>query len=470
MNKKLGWIIGGLIAVILLLVVLKKKGVIGKEEGIKVTAEKAANRTIIETVNASGKVYPEVEVKVSPDISGEIVELNVSEGDSVRKGQVLARIYADIYNSQRDQAAAVVNQYQAQVLNSTAQLEALKATFDQAEVTYKRQKQLLDDKVISRAEFEQADQAIKTARAQYLAATQGIKGSQATVQSARAQLSRANKDVSRATLVAPMNGVVSLLAVKKGERVVGTAQMAGTEMLRVADMNVMELRVNVGENDIPKVQLNDSALVEVDAYANRKFKGVVTKIASSNTTAAQSSTISTVSSTEVTNYEVHIRLLPESYGDLIAGKKSKTSPFRPGMNASADIQTKTHNNVLAVPINAVTTRDKNGDKSAGDKDKSSGNKKDDKENNNDNKQDNPAVNMDDLEEVVFVLQTDKTTVKKVKVKTDIQDINYIEIVSGLKAGDEVMTGPYNLVSKTLKDGDKVKLVPKEQLFEDNNAK
>ncbi len=461
MNKKLLWIISVLIAVILLLVVLKKKGVIGKEEGIKVTAEKAANRTIIETVNASGKVYPEVEVKVSPDISGEIVELNVSEGDSVRKGQVLARIYADIYNSQRDQAAAVVNQYQAQVLNSTAQLDALKATFDQAEVTYKRQKQLLDDKVISRAEFEQADQAMKTARAQYNAAVEGIKGSQATVQSAQAQLSRANKDVSRATLVAPMSGVVSLLAVKKGERVVGTAQMAGTEMLRVADMNVMELRVNVGENDIPKVQLNDSALVEVDAYANRKFKGIVTKIASSNTTAAQTALAGT--STEVTNYEVHIRLLPESYVDLLAGKKTKLSPFRPGMNASADIQTKTHNNVLAVPINAVTTRDKKGDMPTGDK-------KDDKENNNDNNSQEPPVNVEDLEEVVFVLQGDNTTVKKVKVQTDIQDINNIEILSGLKAGDMVITGPYNLVSKTLKDGDKVKIVPKEQLFEENNGK
>lgn len=450
-------------AVIVLLVILKKQGVIGKEEGIKVTAEKAANRTIIETVNASGKVYPEVEVKVSPDISGEIVELNVSEGDSVRRGQVLARIYADIYNSQRDQAAAVVNQYQAQVLNSTAQLDALKATLDQAEVTYKRQKQLLEDKVISHAEFEQADQAIKTARAQYNAAVQGIKGSQASVQSARAQLSRANKDVSRATLVAPMDGVVSLLAVKKGERVVGTAQMAGTEMLRVADMNVMELRVNVGENDIPKVQLNDSALIEVDAYANKKFKGIVTRIASSNTTAGQSAAAAT-SSTEVTNYLVHIRLLPESYKELTAGEKSPISPFRPGMNASADIQTKTHNNVLAVPINAVTIRDKNGDKQANDK------KEEKENNNNDNKQDNPPVNMEDIEEVVFVLQGDKTTVKKVKVKTDIQDINYIEIVSGLKAGDEVVTGPYNIVSKTLKDGDKIKIVPKEELFEENSGK
>ena len=465
MNKKLLWIIVGLVAVVVLLVLLKKAGVIGKEEGTKVTAEKAAMRTIIETVNASGKVYPEVEVKVSPDISGEIVELNVSEGDSVRKGQVLARIYADIYNTQRDQAAAIVTQSRAQVLNSTAQLEALRATMDQAEVTFNRQKQLLNDKVISRAEFEQSDQAIKTARAQYNAAVQGIKGSQASVQNAQAQLSRANKDVSRATLVAPMNGVVSLLAVKKGERVVGTAQMAGTEMLRVANMDVMELRVNVGENDIPKVQLNDSAVVEVDAYANRKFKGVVTKIASSNTTAAQSTSLSS-SSTEVTNYEVHIRLLPESYRDLLAQTRSTVSPFRPGMNASADIQTKTHSNILAVPINAVTTRDKNGDKPAGDK-------KDDKGNNNDNnndKQDEPATNADDLEEVVFVLQPDKTTVKKVKVKTDIQDISYIEITSGLKAGDMVVTGPYNLVSKTLKDGDKVKSVPKEQLFEDKSSK
>jgi HlyD family secretion protein len=466
MNKKLLWTISILVAVILLLVVLKKTGVIGKEEGIKVTAEKATNRTIIETVNASGKVYPEVEVKVSPDISGEIVELNVSEGDSVRRGQVLARIYADIYNSQRDQAAAVVNQSEAQVLNSTAQLDALKATMDQAEVTYKRQKQLLDDKVISQAEFEQADQAIKTARAQYKAAVEGIKGSQASVQSARAQLARANKDVKRATLVAPMNGVVSLLAVKKGERVVGTAQMAGTEMLRVADMSVMELRVNVGENDIPKVHLNDSAIVDIDAYANRKFKGIVTKIASSNTTAAQAALAS--SSTEVTNYEVHIRLLPESYKDLLEGANSKTSPFRPGMNASADIQTKTHTNVLSVPINAVTTRDKKGDNPNANK----GDQKGNNNNNDDNNNNNEAtdVNTEDLEEVVYVLQPDKTTVKKVKVKTDIQDINNIEIVSGLKPGDMVITGPYNAVSKTLKDGDKVKVVPKEKLFEDSASK
>jgi len=205
-------------------------------------------RTIIETVNASGKVYPEVEVKVSPDISGEIVELNVQEGDSVRRGQVLARIYADIYSTQRDQAAAGVIAQQAQVQNSRAQLGELKATLEQAQVTYNRQKQLLDEKVISRAEFEQADQALKTAKAQYNAAVEGIRGTQATVQSAQAQLQRANKDVSRATIVAPMDGVVSLMNVKKGERVVGTAQMAGTDMLRIAELKGMERRVGVGEN------------------------------------------------------------------------------------------------------------------------------------------------------------------------------------------------------------------------------
>ena len=445
MNKKIWWLVGSLVALIVLLVVLKKAGVLGKEEGIKVSTEKVSKKTITETVNVSGKIYPEVEVKVSPDISGEIVELNVEEGDSVKRGQVLARIYADIYSTQRDQAAAGVNQSQAQVLNSTAQLGALKATLDQAKVSFERQKQLLDDKVISRVEFEQADQAYKSAQANYTAALAAIKGTQASVQSARAQLSRANKDVGRATLVAPMDGVVSLLAVKKGERVVGTAQMAGTEMLRVADLNIIEVRVDVGENDIPKVHLGDSALVEVDAYNKRKFKGIVTKIASSSTTASQGAT-----GTEVTNYKVHIRLLQESYKDLIDPAKSKSFPFRPGMNASADIQTKTHANVLAAPINAVTTRNVND---------ASTNKNDGNE--------APANSGTDeeLDEIVFVLQKDGT-VKKVKVRTDIQDINYIEVLSGLKEGDEVITGPYNVVSKSLKEGDKVKVVPKEQLFSD----
>ncbi len=456
MNKKLIWIIGSLLVLIIVLVSLKKAGVFGEDEGLKVTAEKATIRTIIETVNASGKIFPEIEVKVSPDISGEIVELNVAEGDSVTRGQVLARIYADIYSTQRDQVTAMVNQSKAQLSNSTKQLGALKATLDQAQNNYDRQKKLLNEKVISRAEFEQADQQLKSAKANYEAAKEGLKGGEASIQSAQAQLSRANKDLSRTTLTAPMSGVVSLLNVKKGERVVGTAQMAGTEMMRIADMSKIEVRVEVGENDIVKVHLGDSALVEIDAYNNRKFKGIVTQIASSNTTAASSQASS---GTEVSNYKVHIRLLPSSYADILKNRKTKSFPFRPGMNASADIQTKTHVNVLSVPINSVTTRDK--------KDEKAPDAKTIDEKNNENNDNNKSgkTEDDDLLEVVYVLQPDNK-VKKVVVKTAIQDINYIEITSGLKEKDEVITGPYNVVSKTLKEGTKVKVVPKDKLYDD----
>lgn len=458
MSKKLIWIIVSLFVLIVVLIGLKKAGVFGKDEGTKVSAEKVIKRTIIETVNASGKVYPEVEVKVSPDISGEIVELNVQEGDSVTKGQLLARIYADIYSSQRDQSAAGVSQAKAGVSNSTAQLDALKATLEQAENNFNRQKKLLDDKVISRAEFEQAEQQLKSARANYNAAKEGLKGGEAAVQSALAQLTRANKDLSRTTLIAPMSGTISLLNVKKGERVAGNSFNVGTEMMRIADMSVIEVRVEVGENDIPKVKLGDSALVEIDAYNKRKFKGIVSKIGSSSTSATQQ--IST-SGTEVSNYKVHIRLLPSSYADLITSVNGKKRfPFRPGMNASADIQTTTHKDVLSVPINAVTTREKGSDKVV--------NKSEEKDPSESNES-APTSTPDDIEEVVFVLQKDGT-VKKVVVRTDIQDINYIEILGGLKENDEVITGPYSLVSKTLKEGQKVKVVPKEKLFDDKLKK
>ena len=460
MNKTVKWIL--IILGILVAVLIVGKLIAGKgDEGIKVSTEKATKRMIIETVNATGKVYPEVEVKISPDISGEITELNVLEGDSVKKGQVLARIYADIYATQRDQAAAAVNQQQAMTANSQSQMDALKASMDQAERTYNRQKQLLDDKVISKAEFEQAESAYLTAKANYNAAIESIKGNKASIASAQANLSRANKDLSRTTLIAPMNGVISSLSVKKGERVAGNSFALGTEMMRVADMTVMEVRVNVGENDIVKVNIGDSADVEVDAYNNRKFKGIVTQIAAS--TATSGSALASTSSNDVTNYEVRIRLDAGSYSDLIDSKKSKKFVFRPGMNASADIKTKRHDNVLSVPINSVSARVKGSDKSIEDKKKEDKkNKPNDDQDNQDNN--NATVNNDELEEVVFVLQKDGK-VKKTIVKTGIQDINYIEILNGLNAGDEIVTGPYNAVSKTLKDGNKVKVVPKDKLFE-----
>ncbi len=456
--KKLFWILGILILIVGVLFFLKKNGTIGKEEGTKVSAEKVVRRTIIETVNASGKLYPEVEVKVSPDISGEIVELKFEEGDSVKRGQVLARIYADIYTTQRDQASALVNQQQAMVSNSSAQMEALKATMEQSKRSFDRQKQLLDDKVISKSEFEQAENLWLTSQANYNAALQGIRGNQAGVTSAQANLLKANKDLSRTAVVAPMDGVISLLNVKKGERVVGNSMMAGTEMMRVADMNLIEVIVDVGENDIPKVNFGDSAIIEIDAYNNRKFKGQVTKIASSNSTASTTSSTSATAANDVTNYKVHIRLLASSYTDLFEVGGKKRFPFRPGMSASADIQTKRHEDVMSVPINAVTTREKGSDKPVENK----------KETNVQTSNAQPPADArpssTDLEEVAFILQKDNT-VKKITVRTDIQDLNNIEILSGLKAGDMVITGPYNVVSKTLKDGMKVMVVDKDKLFE-----
>ncbi|MBN8687088.1 MAG: efflux RND transporter periplasmic adaptor subunit [Chitinophagales bacterium] len=449
MNKKLKWFLIVLGVAGGLFIIAKIAG--GKEKTVKIAVEKATKRTIIETVNASGKVYPEVEVKISPDISGEITELNVEEGDSVRKGQVLARIYADIYALQRDEAASRVNQSSASVDNSQAAIEALRANLDMAQQSYNRNKKLFDEKVISRSEFEQFETTLKSAQANYNAAQQNIKSLKASVQGTQVGLSKANKDLSRATLVAPMDGVISSLKIKKGERVAGNSFNIGTEMMTVADMAVLEVRVDVGENDIVKINIGDSADVEVDAYNNRKFKGVVTKIASSTKTSALTS------SNDVTNYEVRIRLDKSSYADL----GSQRFPFRPGMNASADIKTRRVDNVLAVPIAAVNARVKGSDQSMADKKKEKEASKDENDKQN---QEGVTVANDELEEVAFILQADGT-VKKMVVKTGVQDINYIEIISGLKEGDKVITAPYAAVSKELKDGMKVKEVTREELFE-----
>jgi HlyD family secretion protein len=461
MNKSTIRIIIGVVVLVLVLVLLKGMGVLGKEEGTRVSAEKVVQRNITEVVTASGKVYPEKEVKISPDISGEVVDLGVTqEGDSVHKGQELAKIYADIYTTQRDQAAAQMNQQQAMVSNAEAMLPGLKTSMEVAKKALDREKQLLDQKVVSLSEYETAEGTLQTAQANYMAALQTVKGNSAGAVSARANLDIAAKNLSRTTVVSPIDGVVSLLSIKKGERVVGNSMMAGTEMMRVADMSRIETIVDVGENDIPKVQLGDSALISVDAYSNRKFRGIVTQIASSVTTAAGTST-TTVSTNDVTNYKVHIRLSPDSYKDLYNPAKPKSFPFRPGMSASADIQTRTHAGVLSVPINAVAVREKNSNNAVlANTDDASG---DDNSNKNDTHAQNP--NADDLDEVVFVLQPGDT-VRKVKVHTDIQDINYIEIVDGLKAGDQVITGPYSIVSKTLKSGQHVKVVPKDKLFEE----
>jgi HlyD family secretion protein len=456
MNKQLLRIIIILVAIVLLIVVLKAAGAFGKDEGTKVSAEKVVRRNITEVVPASGKIYPEKEVKISPDVSGEVVELGVvQEGDSVHKGQMLARVYADILTNQRDQAAAQVNQQQALVSNMQEQLPGLKASMETAKRTLDRTRQLLDEKVVSQQEYETAENTFRTAQASYMAAQQSVRGNAAGEASARYNLDVAAKNLSRSTVVSPIEGVVSLLSIKKGERVVGNSMMAGTEMMRVADMSKIEAIVDVGENDIPKVHLGDTAMITVDAYNNRKFRGLVTQIASSVTTAAGTST-TTVSTNDVTNYKVHIRLQPDSYKDLIDPARPRNFPFRPGMSASADIQTNTHTNVLAVPINAVAVREKGTDNAVlGSSDDAGDNKSEARVN---------TGNSQDLDEVVFLRQP-ADTVRKVKVRTDIQDINYIEVVDGVKEGDEVITGPYSLVSKSLKNGTRIKVVAKDKLFE-----
>lgn len=442
MTKSTKLILIGVGVLVVGLMVASAMGAFGKAEGIKVTAEKVEARTIIEVVNASGKVYPEIEVKVSPDISGEITQLNVQEGDTVKRGQILARIYADVYNIQRSQAATGVVQSQAQVANSRAALEGLQVQKEQAKKAYDMQKKLYDDKVISMSEFNVADGNYKTSIANYNAAVASLGGTNAAVQSARANLAKANTDLSRTTIIAPMDGVVSLLNVKVGEQVAGNSFNVGTEMLRIADMDKIEIRVDVGENDVPKVKLGDSALIDIDAYSGRRFKGIVTQIASSNNGAAGQSALAAASS-DVTQYKVYVRILKESYVDLL-GKGS--FPFRPGMSANVDIQTKVVQDVISVPINAVTTRTLPDSVVNKLRLKSNG------------------AEVDDQEVIVFVKDS-ADVVRKVQVKTGIQDINYIELTGGIKSGETVVTGPYDVVSKTLKEKDKVKVVDKKELFE-----
>jgi HlyD family secretion protein len=420
-----------------------------RDSGEKVAVGKVVKRTITESVNASGKVYPEVEVKISPDISGEITELNVEEGDSVTKGQVLARIYADIYALQRDEASSRVQQTSASVRNTQESLEGLRANLEQAQMNYDRNKKLYEDKVISKAELEQFETSLRSAKANLRAAEQTLQSLQATVQGSRVGLSRADKDLGRTTLTAPMSGVISSLKVKKGERVAGNSFNIGTEMMTVADMSIIEVRVDVGENDIVKIHIGDSADVEVDAYSKRKFAGVVTKIASSTRSGT-----ALASANDVTNYEVRIRLSPDSYQDLL----KQRFPFRPGMNASADIKTRRVENVLAVPIAAVTARLKGGDETMADK------KKEQTEAKGMDQNAEADMTGTDLEEVVFVTQPDGT-VKKVVVTTGVQDINFIQILTGLKGDEEVVVAPFASLSKNLKNGGKVTVVPKEKLFE-----
>lgn len=413
-NKILKILVPVVIVLLIFAVIGKKAGWFGKAVTVKVAVENAEKRLLVETITANGKIQPEKEVKISPDVSGEIVELTVKEGDNVEKGQLLIRIKPDIYLSQKDRSLAAISSARARLAQSEAQ-------FTQAELTFNRTKQLFEEQTISRSEYEQAEASYRIAKAE-------VDAAKFSVVSSEASLKEANENLIKTSIYAPMTGTVSMLLVELGERVAGTGMMAGTEMLRVADLSRMEAQVQVNENDIVRVNLGDTAMIEVDAYLDKKFKGIVTEIANSAKTTG-------VSADQVTNFDVKILVLPESYKDLVdAGNPNL---FRPGMSTTADIQTETKAGIITVPIQSVTTRTDTTQKVATQSDK-------------------------DVRTLVFT--TDGKYALAKDVKTGIQDNNYIEILEGIAEKDQVISSPFSAISKKLSDSTLIEIVKKEELF------
>ena len=445
MNKKtMRYLVIGAVAMIILAVVGKSAGWFGKDIEINVATENAERRTITETITANGRIRPQTEVKISPDVSGEIVELHLKEGNQVERGQLLLRINPETYISMRDRAEAAVNSARAQLANARARMAQVQAQFEQAERNYQRSQRLYEQSTISDAEYETARSNYRVAQAEVEAATQSGQSAEFSVKSAIASLNEAEENLRRTTIYAPTSGTISRLNVEQGERVVGTAQMTGTEMMRIADLTRMEVQVEVNENDIVRVKLNDTAVIEVDAYMGQDFRGVVTEI-------ANSANVSAIGSDQITNFEVKILILEESYSHLFDQLPAGRFPFLPGMSATVDIQTTTRRGILTVPIQAVTTRADTllvaGAEGGGTAD-----------NDGDN-----VGSRDNMNEVVFIRGADNFLEMR-KVGTGIQDNNYIEITEGLEVGDEVVTAPYSAIARTLRDGSKVKVVDRRELF------
>jgi len=414
-NKLLKILVIIVAALLILAVIGKKQGWFGKELMIKVAVEKAEKRTIVEMITANGKIQPEKEVKLSPDVSGEIVLLNVAEGDYVNTGDLLFKIKPDTYISMRDRAQAALE-------SARARLSQAKAQYIQAELAYKRSKKLFEENTISESEFEQSEASYKVAEAEVEAARFSVKSSEAS-------LNEANENLTKTTVYAPMSGTVSSLLVEQGERVVGTEMMSGTEVLRIADLTRMEARVEVNENDIIKVSLNDTAIIEVDAYLDHKFKGIVTEIANSAKTTG-------ATSDQVTTFDVKILVLPSSYSSL--ENNGDNNPFRPGMSTTVEIQTETRQDIITVPIQSVTVRTDSS---------------------------NAAITLADEEEKTVVFESDGTYALSREVKTGIQDNNFIEIISGIEENAEVISAPYSAISKKLSDSTLIEILPREELFE-----
>ncbi|MBG0781813.1 MAG: efflux RND transporter periplasmic adaptor subunit [Bacteroidales bacterium] len=440
-NKKWYWIITLVLLILIVVVIVVKQN---RDTAVEVTIEKVSKRTLIETVVANGKIQPALDVKISPYISGEVVELFVREGNYVYKGDILAKIDPTLYISNFEQVEASVNTAKANMANTRARLVQAEAQFEKSKVDYTRNKQLWEQKVISDAEWDAIRATYEVNAAEVEAARESLKATQYQVKNAEATLKESRENLNRTNIYAPNDGTVSRLSVEVGERVTGASQFsAGTEIMRIANLNAMEVLVEVSENDIPRVKLNDTCLIEVDAYLNRKFKGFVTEIATSANTDG-------VSTDQVTNFEVKVMMLKDSYEDLINEGNKISSPFRPGMSATVDIQTETVVDAITVPIQAVTTREDTASGSYFSKRKV---------------QDTDDIKVEKaiMKEYVFVV--DNNVARLREVETGIQDNTYIQILSGLEPDEKVITGPYRAVSKTLRNGDEIKVVEQNQLFE-----
>jgi HlyD family secretion protein len=421
MSKKTIYILlGSAVAIIALLIGLSKSGVIGnKDKGKEVETSKVETGTIVETVSATGKIQPEIEVKISSEVSGEIIALNVKEGQVVKKGDLLVKINPDLYTSGYNRSVSNLS-------GTKAGLSQSDASFNEAKANYERNKTLFEKGIISKADWDKSVATFEVAKANKQSAYYNV-------QSASATVNEAKDNLGRTTIYAPADGTISMLNVELGERVLGTQQMAGTEILRVANLNNMEVEVDVNENDIVKIKVGDLANVEVDAYLKKQFKGMVTSISNSASTA--------LTADQVTNFKVKVRILKESYQDLVVGKPLSYSPFRPGMTATVDIITTTKDNVVHVPISSVVVKS---DTTAVKEVKMEGPDAEEKA---------PAAKSDKKLECVFVKVGDKAKIRV--IKTGIQDDSNIEVLSGLKKGDVVIVGPYSTVSKDLNSGDKV---------------
>lgn len=430
-KKKIYIILGILVGIIALLLVLKKTGVVGNsKKGTEVEIAQISQRTITETVSGTGKIQPEVEVKISPEVSGEIIALPVKEGQMVKKGDLLVRINPKLYTSG-------VNRSQAGLSTTKASLSQADAQFKESKSNYERSKTLFEKGIISKADWDRAISNFEGAQAAKQAAY-------FNVQSASATVTESVGNLGKTSIYAPVDGTISKLNVELGERVLGTQQMAGTEVMRVADLNNMEVEVDVNENDIVKIAIGDAAKVEVDAYMKKEFKGIVTSISNSASAA--------LTADQVTNFKVKVRILKESYLDLLEGKSSNFSPFRPGMTATVDIITTEKINVIAVPISAVVMRT---DTTAARKTEVVDDKK------TVETESETVVKDEKRYECVFVKIGDKVKLKV--IKTGIQDDTYIEVISGLSKGQAIVTGPYTTVSKDLNPEDVVFVKTKEEI-------